>query len=304
MKNRIFFIFTLVIPLFINGCVTDQQMISLTDKVEQLDKNQNLVENKLDKFSVQLSSSEKNYQDRESNLRSGYADLIAEKSALRASIQELYGDLERANHLIEKQNQEIESLLETYAILDSRLSEIEKYLDFEKKKKSIEEDTATEDSNGSEKPKEDLSSKEDSSDKSDKPALEKKSSIDVKTAKAEEIYEIAKQEFDLGHFKEAMDLFTVILKDHKTSAIADNAAFWIGEIYYRKGEYKRAIIEYQNVIDKYSKGNKVAASYLKQGLAFYKLGSKDNAKVIFETLITKFPGSNESLIAKRKLSSF
>lgn len=303
MKNRIFFIFTLVMPLFLNSCVTDQQMITLTEQVNQLEKNQNTVEEKLRNVSEKVSSSEKNYKERETNLRSGYADLIAEKSALRTSVQELYGELERADYLIENQKQAIESLMNNCLSLDSRLSEIEKYLDFEKKKKLT--DVKEEDSNHTPEESEssDSSSKKDDK-KAHKPDSENKTLIDIKTAKADKIYEVAKKKFDLGHFEEAMDLFSVILKEHKTSAIADNAAFWIGEIYYRKGEYKRAIIEYQNVIDKYSKGNKVAASYLKQGLAFYKLGSKDNAKVIFETLITKFPGSNESLIAKRKLSSF
>lgn len=86
--------------------------------------------------------------------------------------------------------------------------------------------------------------------------------------------------------------------------MADNSLFWIGEIYYKNGDYKRAIIEYQNVIEKYPSGNKVPAAYLKQGLAFYNIDRKDNAKLIFETLISKFPLTNEALIAKKKLKNF
>ncbi|MBW2198143.1 MAG: tetratricopeptide repeat protein, partial [Deltaproteobacteria bacterium] len=82
---------------------------------------------------------------------------------------------------------------------------------------------------------------------------------------------------------------------------ADNAQFWIGEIYYHEKWYEKAILEYQKVIEKYPKGNKVQASLLKQGFAFLNLGDKSNARLILSELIKKYPKSNEAKIAKRKL---
>jgi TolA-binding protein len=58
------------------------------------------------------------------------------------------------------------------------------------------------------------------------------------------------------------------LKRFPKSDNADNAQFWIGEIYYRQKWYETAILEYQKVIENYPKGNKVQASLLKQGFAF------------------------------------
>jgi len=101
-----------------------------------------------------------------------------------------------------------------------------------------------------------------------------------------------------------MKFFLYHVKNFPKSSMADNSLFWIGEIHYKKGDYKRAIIEYQNVIEKYPSGNKVPAAYLKQGLAFYNIDSKENARIIFEKLISNFPLSNEALIAKKKLKSF
>jgi TolA-binding protein len=55
------------------------------------------------------------------------------------------------------------------------------------------------------------------------------------------------------------------------------------------------------VIENYPKGNKVQASLLKQGYAFYNLKDKANARLILNELVTKYPQSNEAKKAKEKL---
>ena len=115
---------------------------------------------------------------------------------------------------------------------------------------------------------------------------------------------MAKQAFDQGDFETAREGFQELIKQHPKSKNADNAQFWIGEIYYREKWYEKAIIEYQKVIEKHPKGNKVPASLLKQGFAFYNLGDKANARLILTELIKKYPKSNESNIARQKLKGF
>jgi len=83
--------------------------------------------------------------------------------------------------------------------------------------------------------------------------------------------------------------------------MADNAQFWIGEIYYNQKWYEKAILEYQKVIENYPNGNKVQSALLKQGFSFFNLGDKANARLIFTELIKKYPKSNEAEIAKKKL---
>jgi len=99
-------------------------------------------------------------------------------------------------------------------------------------------------------------------------------------------------------------LLAKFLKRFPTAKNADNAQFWIGETYYREKWYEKAILEYQKVIEKYPKGNKVPASLLKQGLAFYSIGDKANARLIMNELIAKYPHSREAKIARKKLKSF
>jgi TolA-binding protein len=53
------------------------------------------------------------------------------------------------------------------------------------------------------------------------------------------------------------------------------------------------------VIEKYPKGNKVPAAYLKQGLSFFKLGENANAKLVLNELIKRFPESSEADAARQ-----
>jgi tol-pal system protein YbgF len=121
---------------------------------------------------------------------------------------------------------------------------------------------------------------------------------------AEELYQAAKTAFDREDYGAARKKFQTFLDKYPSSDNADNAQFWIGESYYREKQYEKAILEYQKVIENYPKGNKVAASLLKQGFAFYNLGDKTNSRLILEELIRKQPNSNEAKIAAEKLKSF
>ena len=119
----------------------------------------------------------------------------------------------------------------------------------------------------------------------------------------DEIYRSAKQAFDQGDSEAARKGFQEFIKRYPKSKNADNAQFWIGEIYYREKWYEKAILEYQNVIEKYPQGNKVPAALLKQGLAFSSIGDKANAKLILEELNRKYPKSNEAKVASETLKT-
>ena len=119
----------------------------------------------------------------------------------------------------------------------------------------------------------------------------------------EEIYRSAKQAFDQGDSEAARRGFQEFIKRYPKSKNADNAQFWIGEIYYREKWYEKAILEYQNVIEKYPQGNKVPAALLKQGLAFSSIGDQANSKLILEELLRKYPKTNEARIAAEKLKT-
>ena len=118
---------------------------------------------------------------------------------------------------------------------------------------------------------------------------------------AQHLYKTAKRAFDTGKMDAAKNGFSAVVEKFPSSSSADNAQFWIGEIYYREKWYQKAILEYQKVIENYPDGNKVPAAYLKQGLAFEALGETENAHLILGELIRKHPGTSEAAIAQKKL---
>jgi len=118
---------------------------------------------------------------------------------------------------------------------------------------------------------------------------------------AEGTYLDAKKAFDAGDMDTAKKGFATVVEAHATSDTADNAQFWIGEIYYREKWFQKAILEYQKVIENYPDGNKVPAAYLKQGLAFEALGETENAHLILGELLRKYPDTAEASIARKKL---
>ena len=118
------------------------------------------------------------------------------------------------------------------------------------------------------------------------------------------VYAAAKEAFDQEDFPGARRGFQAFIDAFPKSKNADNAQFWIGETYYREKWYEKAILEYQKVIEKYPAGNKVRASLLKQGLSFFNIGDKANARLILKELISKYPQSDEAALAEKKLKGF
>lgn len=101
----------------------------------------------------------------------------------------------------------------------------------------------------------------------------------------------------------ATETFREILASHPGHRYASNAQYWLAEIHYARGEWEKAIVEFDKVKKNYPKSEKVSASTLKQGFAFEKLGSKKEARLLMEEVIERFPGTAEAEIAKKKLAT-
>ncbi len=104
------------------------------------------------------------------------------------------------------------------------------------------------------------------------------------------------QEFAAG--RELMETF---LTRYPQDALAVNAAYWVGESYYAEKNYEKAILEFEDIIQKYDDHPKVASAMLKQALAFEATGDKATARLLLQRVIEEFPLSGEAVIAKQKL---
>ena len=286
MKSAIFT--NLVCFLLLYGCVSQSELTSLDTRLNELEiRNAEAKKN-----SQMLKSGLDNREGEEQALRQQAASLRAKIDAFNEELRTLTGRIEEIEYKLNRQTQvdeesmkvkedKIDRLAKTATSNDDRIYRIEQYLNFEPSKqlppaeKPVEKSTAT---------------------IAPAPASQVKQELPE-----DEIYRMAKQAFDQGDSDAARKKFQELIERFPNSERADNAQFWIGEIYYREKWYEKAILEYQKVIEKYPKGNKVPASLLKQGLAFSNLGDKSNSRLILEELIKKYPKSNEAKIAKDKV---
>jgi tol-pal system protein YbgF len=119
----------------------------------------------------------------------------------------------------------------------------------------------------------------------------------------EDLYRDAYETFQKGDFESARRKFEVFLKQHPNTGLSDNAQFWIGETYFLRKDFERAILEYEKMITKYPEGDKMPAALLKQGLAFLELGDKVNGRNLLRRVTERYPHSEQAEIAKKRLET-
>jgi tol-pal system protein YbgF len=229
----------------------------------------------INKIKTDLQAHWKEWEKKNKEFHATQAELRSLIYELREEVSNLQGQIEKSAHLSELSSQKITANEKMLQSIMKRLLHMEAYLGTES--------TET------------LIPSEGTPDKPEKDRSERKLTGDA-------LYAAAKKLFDTGDYGTAREQFQKFLKENPKSEKADNAQFWIAETYYHERWYEKAILGYQEVIEKYPTGNKVASALLKQGLAFYNIDDKRNAELILKELIRKFPQSKEAEIAEKKLS--
>ena len=92
------------------------------------------------------------------------------------------------------------------------------------------------------------------------------------------------------------------LRKSPKSDLADDAQYWIGEAYYANRDYNRAILEFNEVLLRYPKGDKVPAALLRQALAFAELGDKVDARLVLQKLVSEHGDAPEAEKGRQKLA--
>lgn len=91
------------------------------------------------------------------------------------------------------------------------------------------------------------------------------------------------------------------LKAQPQHELSVNAIYWIGEAYYGEKAYEKAILQFQDVLQKYPKHGKAPAALLKQALAFEALGDRETAKTLLKKVSINYPNSPEAAKAAERL---
>jgi tol-pal system protein YbgF len=104
-----------------------------------------------------------------------------------------------------------------------------------------------------------------------------------------------------GNHEYAAQGLRSFLDQHPKDELADNAQYWLAETYYARKRYSLALVEFQKVVDRYPRGNKLPDALLKIGYCEAQLGKRADAIAILRRLVRAYPASGPAVLARGKL---
>jgi len=114
-------------------------------------------------------------------------------------------------------------------------------------------------------------------------------------------YDDAVRAFVEEQYDDAIQYFRDFIHGNSTSSYADDAQYWIGESYLRKGVYQNAIKEFNQVVLRYGSGDRSAPALLKLAKIFSKIGDQVDARLSLQKLVNRYPGTAEATEASHLL---
>jgi tol-pal system protein YbgF len=235
-------------------------------------------------------------------MKKAQADLLLRLENLQTEVRTLGTGIEEYKELSKKPSKEMDHLKENIALRTKALEDKENILaekdrNLEERIKGMEERLK-----GLEGKIGQLVTKQSEIENS---LRSKETSVEGKgvSARTGDLYKDAFATYQKGDFEGARRKFDAFLKQYPNTELSDNAQFWIGETYYGKKDYEKAILEYEKAIAKYPEGDKVPAALLKQALAFLELGDKTNGRNLLKRVIERYPQSEQADMAKKRLEA-
>jgi len=115
-----------------------------------------------------------------------------------------------------------------------------------------------------------------------------------------ELLDKGKKQLGTGDLEGAIESLSAYLKSPRASA-AEEATYLRGEALYELKQYNRAIADFAQFPEKFTRSHRMPQVLYKIGLSFLALQNKSDARAFFSELIEKFPKSPEAKKARSKL---
>ncbi len=103
--------------------------------------------------------------------------------------------------------------------------------------------------------------------------------------------------------QECIDRFGQFLQSFASSQYADDAAYWMADCHYKQGNYKTAVIRFDDVAKLYPKSDKAPEALYRQGEALQRLGPAYGkaAEKAFKRVVDEYPDSKRAREASEQL---
>jgi len=300
------------------GCATSENVRILDEDIRRFQSQLNLMQREEDALKKDLSTFQKDQKgierdvsilrtDMNNEMKKLQADLLLRIESLQSEIRILSTGIEEYKDFLKRPAKEIDRVREDIALRTRTLEEKGKTL--EEKNRTLEDQTKAlgekiKETGGRLKGLEEkttgLASKPTEMEKSP-PTKEVPAEVKGVSTGIGDLYKNAYETFQKGNLEGARRKFEAFLKQYPNTELSDNAQFWIGETYFLKKDFEKAILEYEKAIVKYPEGDKIPAALFKQALAFLELGDKTNARNLLKRVIERYPHSEQAEMAKKRL---
>ncbi len=115
---------------------------------------------------------------------------------------------------------------------------------------------------------------------------------------ADEIYKAAKQKMALADYSGAVKYLRLLIKRFPTDQRLDEAAFLLGQAYFRQNKFAAAQYSFKKYLQAYPKGTYVVRAWLNQARCYYRLKYCRGALKILGNFLRRFRKGPETAEAK------
>jgi tol-pal system protein YbgF len=304
-------LFAAFVSAALNGCgpgfpIMTREQETLMDNVDRLVKENADLKKRLDAIEGGGSSSMADLNKTVDDMKRAVAETTVELDKIRQDFSFVQGKLDESGHEGDRYKDSMKSTGEAVESASRKLDSLEaRVIDADKKLEALKASVEAQAKASAELKESVLALDKRTAAVEGRLAGTDTARAAKKTVREEPdaMYNMGYQEVADKNYPAALETFTGFLADFPDHKFAGNAQYWIGEIYYARGEWEKAILEFDKVVKKYPSSEKVPASLLKQGFAFEKIGSAREARLVLGSLIERFPKSPEAGLAKKRLDS-
>lgn len=119
------------------------------------------------------------------------------------------------------------------------------------------------------------------------------------TSNEKERYQNASEILKKGDYARAISEFQGLIKAYPNGEYADNAQYWIGVALLNKGDKEGAMQTFDKLAHTYPKSDKIPDALYKLGAVLVSVNNKTKAKEYFDYVIATYPTSNAAGLAKK-----
>jgi tol-pal system protein YbgF len=311
LAKRMKFLGILAMGASLWGCASSQDVRILDREVTRLQSQVNTLQKEKETVNREFAAFRNEWKnDLINESKKTQADLQFQLESVKSELRILSTGLDEYKDFAKRPSKDVERVREDVILRTRVLEEKGKILE-EKNRTQDERTKALEERirameerlKGMEAKIDLVASKQAEAEKAAATAREVSPELKGLTTGMGELYREAFEAYQRGDMEGARKKFETFLKQYPNTDLSDNAQFWIGETYYVKKDFERAILEYEKAIVKYPEGDKVPAAILKQAFSFLELGDKTNGKNLLRRVMERYPHSEQAEIAKKRLET-